>query len=219
MMQISSLDACQLGPPCEELRCELSDVEFVALLYLLSDLLAPLEEFSKFFQTNDLLPHAVEGKLKTTLQALDFIRDSNHLSSPIMGTFLKHYYANSGTWTAWLKSKQAVQLTLEGNLDKDNLKEFRSVFIEDIKEGLIERFPDTDVMNAFHIFDPKHYKHIRNFEELKRFGKNEMAQILTHVGKGNHLLDLRDKQVKQDIFTQFQAMKVSLWQRSVCCKL
>lgn len=59
----------------------------------------------------------------------------------------------------------------EGHLDKDDLKSSRADLIEDIKEGLAENFPEADLLNAFHIFDPDSDRTLKSLPAVKNFGK------------------------------------------------
>ena len=162
-----------------------------------------------------MLPHAVKNKLAMTLEELDALA-----AQPLGGTMHASRFLNNvsqhGVWTTRPDpQKPAVRVQLSGTLpeaDMKTLQNFKIQLFTEIKEGLQDSFPEADVLNAFHIFDPKSYRHIQSVEQLKVFGRLELAQILKHVGSS--FIDTSNELVRVNVSDQFNSMKVQLWQLS-----
>ena len=88
---------------------------------------------------------------------------------------------------------------LEGDLDKEELKSFRTHIIDHIKKSLEDRFPDSDILNAFRIFDPAAYKSLKSVEEVNGFGKKDMGTLLKHLAQGNRIFNLQDRAAMQQV--------------------
>ena len=196
---------------------KISQVDTIMAMHGICDALEPLEHFRLFFQSDDILPHAVKSRLETTCAALDVLTEDGALGGSNLRSFWKGL--KLPCWSSKpVANRRPVSVELLGAYDVQLVEDFLTSFTKDIKSHLQERFPESDVLECFHIFDPKSYLGLQMGSQLDSFGITELKQILKHVGHANlssKLIDLSDPVVLHQIFKQeFPAMKLALWQRS-----
>lgn len=202
----------------DDLLDKVCNPEFVMVLHGVADVIEPVEIFRKYFQHDDLLPHAVKGRVDVTCEMLDALVKGNAVGGQHMEAFLRDLKA-SGHWTSRpLKGKPAITVHLKGGYDKEDIKQFMRDLVSDVKSFTRERFPDADVLDCFQIFDPKSYKDLRFGVQLDEYGKSELLTILKHLGNGeyqNRLIDLSLRSTRDQIMqSEFPAMKQALWSRA-----
>ena len=201
-----------------QLLDKVSNPDFVMVLHGMADVLEPLEIFRKCFQHDDLLPHAVKGRVAATCEMLGALVEGNAVGGKHMHQFLSDL-KQSGSWTSRpIKDKPAITVMLRGGVSKEDVKDFMRELIAGIRQRTLDRFPDMDVLDCFQIFDPKSYKNLRWGAQLEEYGKPELLRILKHLGDGkyaNPLINLKERAVRDQIIKiEFPRMKEALWQRA-----
>ena len=200
-----------------DLLVEVSQLDVIMAMHGICDVIEPLEHFRLFFQSDHTLPHDVKARVEATCAALDALAAKGAGG----GANLKRFWGSLRLpfWSSKpIASGRKVKVELQGSYDVELVEEFLTSFASDIKAHLLERFPDSDVLQCFHIFDPKSYVDLQLGTQLDKFGLTELKQLLKHVGHASlstRLIDLSEAVTRSQIFDiEFPAMKRALWERS-----
>ena len=198
---------------------KVSQVDTIMAMHGICDALEPLEHFRLFFQSDDVLPHAVKARMETTCAALDVLTQEGALGGSNMKRFWSSLKRETLRWTRKpTANQQPVTVQLLGAYNVQVVEEFLTSFTSDIKSHLQDRFPESDLLECFHIFDPKSYLDLQMGKQLDSFGISELKRLLQHVGHADlltKLIDLSDPVIRHQIFREeFPSMKQALWQRS-----
>jgi hypothetical protein len=184
---------------------ELSDVHAAAMLFLLQDVVDPIEKLSKHFQVASILPHHVPALVKTAISSLQVIVDSDGLAClPNVQSFLT-CLTTQHVWKLCIEGKE-VRLKLSGSLHKDKLVAFKVTLADRLLQSLKDRFEDIDLLCAFVVFDPDSYKNL-TVGDLDKFGRDEMSLLCVKFEK---VLGLSGRSDYRKVYSQFVAMKRSM---------
>lgn len=149
------------------------DVNFVLKLHALADILEPVEIFRKYFEADNNLAHKVNGKLLYCLGELQAIKDDYGPELKKLTKRLK----KSGVWECGVFGIKRVNLT--GAFNEEEFQVFLASAIDDIEQFLKERFPDTDIMKNFEIFDPQFWSTVPK-ASLHKEGRQQFKKLLDH---------------------------------------
>ena len=139
----------------------------------------------------DSSPSHLESEQQSQQQFDDFLIDApgQCLISPKLciesGKNLQAFWRNhKGPFWASLPSvgKRQFRVRLSGSYQVADIEEFLTSFTKDIKSHLQDRFPHSNVLECYFIFDPKSYVNPR-YDELPKFGLPELQKLLVHFGK------------------------------------
>ena len=161
-------------------RDQLLQPQIICMLLLLSEVLSPINIFSRYLQTSPLLYCDVGSKLDWLLQRLhlikDFLKDHDSVDTPLkffseVKTFLEISLQQNG-----LGCNTCAQ-TLATELQPDELvQNFLPIaysFRDDLIDQLMEEVTDTnDVLPAVNIFNPS------NVVNKSSSHRNEQMEIL-----------------------------------------
>jgi hypothetical protein len=182
----------------------LSNVHVVAMMFMLQDVVGPVEHLSKLFQQETLLPHHVVTALTTFKLSMKEVLDCTVLRDlPAIGGFLASLQRK--VWKYKYQDKE-VQVTLVGAHKEDELVAFKDELAGHILQSLEDRFKDTDILAAFKIFDPASYANL-DAKSLKKFGEDELQRLCV---KFKDVLGLTSTIVAREVYTQFGDMKQHL---------
>lgn len=199
--------------PVEKLLPTITDVCFVALLHAVDDVLVPLENFRRYFEKDGNLPHKAQPHVEACKKAFTELQGREG-AEKFGGSSLRRFLSNLTTSNVWEVSPgvniQLLEPLTEFTLD--SVREFLNELVEAATEHLDLRFPESDVLNAFMIFDPQSYRHVRS-GNLESFGKAEFKKIVTHFCAAkleNRLFDV-DEALVDVLSREFTIMKKTLW--------
>ena len=161
-------------------RDQLLQPQIICMLLLLSEVLSPINIFSRYLQTSPLLYCDVGSKLDWLLQRLhlikDFLKDHDSVDTPLkffseVKTFLEISLQQNGL------GRNTCGQTLATELQPDELvQNFLPIaysFRDDLIDQLMEEVTDTnDILPAVNIFNPS------NVVNKSSSHRNEQMEIL-----------------------------------------
>jgi Domain of unknown function (DUF4371) len=185
----------------------LSKVYVVAVLFMVQDVVGPVEYLSKQFQLECLLPHRVATLMSAFKMSMQVVRDCEDLKDlPALGDFLSSL-SKKRTWRSVFGGKD-VQLQLNGPYEKDVLVAFKNELAGSILRSMDERFCDTAVLEAFKIFDPASYTQL-NADTVKYFGDDYLKDLCR---KFSDVLGIAgpNNPGRKEVYVQFCSMKTQV---------
>ncbi|GIM17379.1 hypothetical protein Vretimale_19929 [Volvox reticuliferus] len=159
-------------PQAKAVYKQLSDVQALARLFVLRDLLGPCESLSKAFQSDGLKAHEIYQRVENAKAALE-----QRGSSPMMGQAFLSFKAALTKSMIWTVGGKSVKL--KGNINTAALRTLALKFVSCVVEHLDDRFADAKLLRAFHIFDPETYRDMSD-DEMRSYGKQELMDLLIH---------------------------------------
>lgn len=180
--------------PAAALYDNLTDLTFVVLLHAVHDVLKPVEQFRLYFERDGNLPHKIPKQLnacKATLDELVGVADSKMVGGSGVQKLLK-CVSKRNVWMPRDKPGIRIQLQSPTDFSLEVAREFLAELIGEVKGNLDDRFPDLDILSAFHIFDPRSYSDVKQ-SQLDAFGSADYKKLLKHFdgqGQAHRLLRL-----------------------------
>jgi hypothetical protein len=148
----------------EAVKAMLLSYNIVASMHILLEVLTPVNALNVVFQKRDILPHELVAHVEQCKSKLISLRDGHafHSADTASGRFFRSMEKH-GMWRVKVNSNppKAVGLHLQGEDDElHDAEAFGVELIDILLKGIDTRFPDVqmDILRAFCIFDPKHYR-------------------------------------------------------------
>ncbi|KAJ9516199.1 hypothetical protein QJQ45_024625 [Haematococcus lacustris] len=146
----------------------------LAGVHLLHDMMQPLEQLSKLFQSDALEPHMLASHVAIAKAALEqlFIRSS--LTSCTSFVRMRRTLSSAG---AWVVNGVSVSIRVGGVKLSSMQSSFRSL-AQAVLGELDQRFPSS-ILNSFAIFVPRSYVGMVA-AELVAYGQQELQELVKH---------------------------------------
>ncbi|KAJ9534319.1 hypothetical protein QJQ45_007011 [Haematococcus lacustris] len=146
----------------------------LAGLHLLHDMMQPLEQLSKLFQSDALEPHMLASHVAIAKAALEqlFIRSS--LTACTSFVRMRRTLSSAG---AWAVNGVSVSIRVGGVKLSSMQSSFRSL-AQAVLGELDQRFPSS-ILNSFAIFVPRSYVGMVA-AELVAYGQQELQELVKH---------------------------------------
>ncbi|KAJ9530154.1 hypothetical protein QJQ45_023442 [Haematococcus lacustris] len=146
----------------------------LAGVHLLHDMMQPLEQLSKLFQSDALEPHMLASHVAIAKAALEqlFIRSS--LTSCTSFVRMRRTLSSAG---AWAVNGVSVSIRVGGVKLSSMQSSFRSL-AQAVLGELDQRFPSS-ILNSFAIFVPRSYVGMVA-AELVAYGQQELQELVKH---------------------------------------
>lgn len=155
----------------------LKDSRLMGILFVLRDLIGPLEFLSKMFQgTSSLMPHKISALVKDTISSLSKVSHKDALTGHHFKSWSqKIKVSQDSTHSLWEGSTGTVEMI--GMYGVKDLTTLTDTFSDASIAGLNKRFP-TELLHDFHIFDPSSYTALEKHDQLHDFGVTSLSSLL-----------------------------------------
>lgn len=199
--------------PAQKLLLSLTDICFVALLHAVEDVLLPVEAFRQYFERDGNLPHKAQPHVEACKVAFKELLGEEG-AEKFGGSHLRTFLSNLSVDNIW-HSPPGFKINLQREASEFTLevvREFLNELANTAMEQLDLRFPESDVLSAFMIFDPESYRKVQ-LKDLESFGTAEFKKIVAHfcaASLDNRLFDV-DKALLDGLKREFKSMKQVLW--------
>ncbi|XP_078000900.1 zinc finger protein 862-like [Glandiceps talaboti] len=146
------------------------DWQFIATLYMMCDLLPHLSALSRYFQKSDLDFTGIKDQIQTTLAVLD-------AKLMVPGEFFR----SVGDSIRNLNDN-GFNISCPDQALRDFKTRVHDRFITSLTENIQARFPHSDILEAFTIFDPKLIPDAELCEVLDEYhyGEDKLEVLLDH---------------------------------------
>ena len=182
----------------------------------MEDVLLPLETFRKYFERDGNLPHKAKPHVDACKAAFTELQGEEG-AQKFGGNSLRTFLSNVTTHNIWHVSP-GVKVNLQqdsSDFTLEVVKQFLDAIVEAALEQLDLRFPESDVLNAFMIFDPDSYRNVQ-LRNLDSFGKAECRKLVAHFCSARldqRLFDVDQARLEQ-LGKELKLMKKMLWTAS-----
>lgn len=162
----------------------LRDVNFVARLHALHDMLDIVGRLMLYFQTDNTLVHRINHHVQACIRDLQhaFFNVQPKLTSSAAAVFVRQWDSATNMW----RFAHNKQVGLLGTLNEHQVMQDVAAVASEVIAGLRERFADAAFLENFRVFDPAEYRSldVANPVALREFGQHEILALLARfVGK------------------------------------
>ncbi|XP_078614277.1 uncharacterized protein C17orf113-like [Branchiostoma floridae x Branchiostoma japonicum] len=158
-------------PQAAGLYNELRDYKFLYTINMLEDVLAVLNMVSKIFQTKGLDFAQVDSTINSVIGSLQDIAAGQH--GPSLTTFLA-----SDLQVLY----PGVNITNNNDRARGQAENLTVNFVAAVVQNLRDRFPETELISAFKIFDPQKLPETENLLRNQNYGSAQLDTLLRKYG-------------------------------------
>ncbi|KAI8490513.1 hypothetical protein Bbelb_317810 [Branchiostoma belcheri] len=151
---------------------ELRNYKFVFAVSVLEDVFGQLNMMSKVFQTKGLDFSQVKPTVNAVIDSLSDMAAGHH--GPSLTRFLQAELADL---------YPGVDITHNDQQTKAAAENLKRNFIQNVVQNLQDRFPQTELIGAFKIMNPRELPNEEN--NLQEYGEEELETLLRVYGRPN----------------------------------
>jgi hypothetical protein len=203
-----------IWPQAAKLNKQLRDVTVAASIAAWADVLGVMNEFSTDLQSDKMLALGlkkkvddVDGKLKKLVSEVDGVHKANASLMPRFTKFCEGVGGSVNPNWHFKFSSRSANIRLEGILAKHKLLQSVESVSSQLRQTVKDRFPTTDVFDAFKILDPAHWSSTPLSSPLSTEDTKRAATLLAHFNKASNKQKLFADATSEAILSELAHMR------------